>query len=278
MNRLVQLVRAKLRIDPTEDASASVPNPEPLSSAVTEADHWDWPISNPRRYRDDIAQTLERPTLERPTVKPVLHLRNDEPIVGTAYLEVTALPLHEQICEFGQRVKAMGVGQIKLVPIFLLRGVHVMEEIPAEVDLARQRLGSSLEVILCPHLGSHTGMGDLLCDRMRDVRTDRQVIVAHGSRRSGGNRSVDEIAAQLGAAVAFWAVPPTLESQLIDLMQAGYQRLAIIPYFLFAGGITDAITHMTEELAERFPRISIRLMPPLGATAELADLVVDLME
>ncbi|NEP55057.1 MAG: hypothetical protein F6K65_42260, partial [Moorea sp. SIO3C2] len=52
-------------------------------------------------------------------------------------------------------------------------------------------------------------------------------------------------------------------------------RVTIFPYFLFPGGITDAVTHLTEELAERFPRTTFRLLPPLGATADLADLIVE---
>ncbi|HEY9878548.1 MAG TPA: hypothetical protein V6D29_08835, partial [Leptolyngbyaceae cyanobacterium] len=40
--------------------------------------------------------------------------------------------------------------------------------------------------------------------------------------------------------------------------------------------ITDAITRVTEELAERFPKISFRLLPPLGATPEIAQLVTEI--
>jgi sirohydrochlorin cobaltochelatase len=52
--------------------------------------------------------------------------------------------------------------------------------------------------------------------------------------------------------------------------------MAILPYFLFAGRTTDAITHLTEELAERFPQMGLHLLPPLGPTPELAQLVIDL--
>ena len=59
-------------------------------------------------------------------------------------------------------------------------------------------------------------------------------------------------------------------------MQQGHQRIAILPYFLFSGGITDALTQRMEELAERFPKVTFRLLPPIGASRDLADLVIDL--
>ncbi|MDJ0703577.1 MAG: CbiX/SirB N-terminal domain-containing protein [Leptolyngbyaceae cyanobacterium MO_188.B28] len=198
------------------------------------------------------------------------------PIVGTACLELGPRPLHEQIYQFSQRVKAAGGAHVKVLPLFLLPGVHVMEDIPREMALARQILNTSLDITLCPYLGSHFGLRKLLIDRMAEVPTAARLLIAHGSQRPGGNKPIEEIAKQLGGIAAYWSVYPDLETQIIHLMQKGHHQLAILPYFLFPGGITDAITQFTEELAERFPRVNFRLMPPLGATPELADVVVDL--
>ena len=98
------------------------------------------------------------------------------------------------------------------------------------------------------------------------------------SLRPRGNRPVDSLAKSLGAAAAYWITEADIENQTIHLMQQGCSTLTIFPYFLFAGGITDAVTHLTEELAERFPRTKFRLLPPLGATVDLADLVVGTLE
>lgn len=202
--------------------------------------------------------------------------RYPAPIVGTACLELGPCPLHEQVHQFSQRVKAAGVNRILVLPLFLLEGVHVKEDIPMEMNLARQTLDAPLEMTLCPHLGSHLGLRRLLVDRMAEIPSEACLLIAHGSRRPGGNKSIEELAKQLGVIAAYWSVPPDLETQIINLMQKGYQQLAIMPYFLFPGGITDTITQLTEELAERFPRVNFRLMPPLGATPELANIVVDL--
>lgn len=226
-------------------------------------------------------QTLERTrtALRGAIVASRLSERvGDRVLVGTACLENSPLTLHEQICEFGRRAKAAGIEQLKLVPLFLMRGVHVMEDIPAEVSAAQQSLGEGLELSLCPHLGSHTGMTQLLSQKMTTLSSDGHLLVAHGSRRPKGNRKIESLAKHLGATVAYWSTPPDLETQVVNLMQQGCQRLVILPYFLFTGGITDAVIHLTEELAERFPKVCFRLLLPLGATPEIADLVADLVQ
>jgi sirohydrochlorin ferrochelatase len=150
-----------------------------------------------------------------------------------------------------------------------------MEDIPAEVEQARQELpGLTLDVT--PHLGSHPGLKGLLRAKLSATTSEAIILLAHGSRRPKGTDAVSALARALGGEAAFWAVAPSLESQVIHYMQTGVQRLAILPYFLFAGAITDAVTHLTEDLAERFPSISFHLLPPLGPSAELACLVVDL--
>ena len=204
---------------------------------------------------------------------------SSEVIVGTACLELATLPLSEQIYKFGTRLQAAGIRELKLLPVFLMSGVHVMEDIPQEIETARKQLGESLELTLCSHLGSHEDISSVLENRLASIDAEGSVLVAHGSRRKRGNKAIQGLARQIDAKmkVAYWATSPDIETQVIELMQQGCQRLTILPYFLFSGGITDAITHRTEELAERFPKIQFRLLPTLGATPEVADLIVNLV-
>ncbi len=226
-------------------------------------------------------QTGKTILLTRPQPKSA-PIQPSDVLVGTACLELAAIPLSEQIYKFGLRVKAAGVTELKLLPVFLMSGVHVMEDIPAEVKAAQQLLnhdsltGDALKLTLCPHLGSHQKLPNILAHRLASVPFEGSLLVAHGSRRPKGNRAILSLGSQIGTTVAYWATPPDIESQVIALMQQGCQKLAILPYFLFAGGITDAITHRTEELAERFPSVSFRLLPTLGATDEIAQLAVEL--
>ena len=266
MNRLADLVRKHLETD-------------------REAAHL--PLSNTYHEQDSAGKTT---LLTRPLQK-ALSAPPSEVIVGTACLELAPISLSEQIYRFAVRLKAAGVSELKLLPMFLMPGVHVTKDIPAEVDAARELLKDDwLKLTLCPHLGSHSKITAVLASRLASAGIEAGIdnsrvkggakgslLVAHGSRRPKGNQAIKGLAGQLGTAVAYWATPPDIESQVIDLMQQGCQKLTILPYFLFAGGITDAIVHRTEELAERFPSVNFRLLPTLGATDEVADLAVELI-
>jgi len=60
------------------------------------------------------------------------------PLIGTACLELSPVPLHEQIKEFGVGALAGGYNCFQVVPLFLLPGVHVIEDIPTEVAIANK--------------------------------------------------------------------------------------------------------------------------------------------
>ncbi|MBW4671180.1 MAG: sirohydrochlorin chelatase [Cyanomargarita calcarea GSE-NOS-MK-12-04C] len=198
--------------------------------------------------------------------------------VGTAYLELSSEPLHEQIKQFALHAKASNCTDIRILPIFLLSGVHVMEDIPAEVALSQQTVGQDMMISLQPYLGRHTGLWRLLVEQMvfRDV--EAWIILSHGSRRLGALEPVEVLAKRLEAVTAYWSVPPSLEWRVEELVTAGYKKIGILTYFLFAGGITDAIARKQEELKLQFPGVSFHLAEPLGATPELAEVIWDLMQ
>jgi sirohydrochlorin cobaltochelatase len=81
----------------------------------------------------------------------------------------------------------------------------------------------------------------------------------------------------LNAQLAYWSVPPSLEFLVTHLVKVGYRQIAVLPYFLFAGGITDAIAQEIHRLAQQFPQIQLHLANPIGATPELADRAVELL-
>jgi sirohydrochlorin cobaltochelatase len=200
------------------------------------------------------------------------------PLIGTACLELSQKPLHQQIAEFSDRALSCGYQQVQIVPLFLLPGVHVMEDIPAEVEQARQALKVKVKLELRPHLGSHTGLARLLQQQLDRTQAEQTILLAHGSRRKGSEHPVEAIAQQISAVTAYWSVAPSLDARVQELVLAGWRRIAILPYFLFAGGITDAIAEVVGQLQQQFPATEFCLMQPLGATQELADLIWDAIE
>ncbi|MBD2510004.1 sirohydrochlorin chelatase [Nostoc muscorum FACHB-395] len=213
---------------------------------------------------------------------------SSEHLVGIAALEMSPQPLHEQIQKFAKSAFGdAGVGlhqlsqnenRLKIVPLFLLPGVHVMTDIPAEVALAQQAIGQDIIIELQPHLGSHPNLEKLLAKQISTIKAEAWILLAHGSRRPGSKETVEAMAASLSAVAAYWAGPPSLESRVKELVAAGYSEIAILPYFLFTGGITDAIAASIEELKLQFSAVNFRLAQPLGASAELAELIWDLTD
>lgn len=203
-------------------------------------------------------------------------ISNKHPLVDKACLELSPLSLAEQIIEFSDRAIAQGCNKIQIVPVFLLPGTHVKEDIPAQVAIAQQALGQNIALDLRPHLGTHPGLVRLLTT-IRTSDIEAWILLSHGSRRLGAKEPVKAIAKQLNAVDAYWAIPPSLESRVHGLVAAGYQQIGILPYFLFAGGITDAIAQLVAQL-QVHPSITLHLTEPIGASAELAGLIWDLVE
>ncbi|AFZ02607.1 sirohydrochlorin chelatase [Calothrix sp. PCC 6303] len=228
-----------------------------------------------------------------------------EKLVATAYLELQPQPLHIQICEFANSVLKLGREQqaasredvilpltgeisveealanpkvnLKILPLFLLSGVHVMEDIPLELELAEKKLGANIHKIdLLPYLGTYPNFRELFTNQ--ETPGDATILMAHGSRRPGFSKDIEIVASRLNATACYWAVPPNLETTVQQLVDTGKRQIKIIPYFLFAGGITDAIANHVEALKLQFPGISLHLAEPLGASEDLANLIWDLLQ
>jgi sirohydrochlorin ferrochelatase len=195
--------------------------------------------------------------------------------VNTASLELDSLPLHQTIQQWGEEVLAFGIKELRILPLFLLPGVHVQEDIPREVRLAQQALGGKIRLELSPYLGSNPNLRQLLAGQFSHFPTEGRILLSHGSRRRSGNQPIEAIATHFKALPAYWSVSPSLREQVELLIKQGNLSVAIVPYFLFAGGITEAITQQVQQLRSDFPQIRFLLGEPLGATSELAKLIIN---
>ncbi|NET50113.1 MAG: sirohydrochlorin chelatase, partial [Merismopedia sp. SIO2A8] len=211
----------------------------------------------------------------------------DTILVGTACLELAPMPLHQQIVEFSDRALQLGYSTLLIVPLFLLPGIHVREDIPQEVAIAQRILSQTashkMDLHICPYLGSAPGIAETIQNPKSKIQNSTTplpptILLAHGSRRPGGNRPIEAIATQLGAHPAYWSVSPGLETQIQQLSQQGHNHITVIPYFLFAGGITDAIAQMVGEISDRYPHLTLILGQPLGARDDIVRLIINLVE
>jgi sirohydrochlorin cobaltochelatase len=206
------------------------------------------------------------------------HLSED--LVGVAFLELHPQPLYIQIQQFAKIAIAADCERLKILPLFLLPGVHVMEDIPSEVELARDAIGEDIVIDLKPYLGLSPKLQSLLTkqvavNKVTPNKSQGLILLSHGSRRPDSNVPVEVLAESLGAVAAYWSVSPSLQSRVQEFLAVGHELIAIFPYFLFAGGITDAIAQSVEELKLLFPGVSFQLAQPLAAIPELAEVIWD---
>lgn len=222
--------------------------------------------------QEKISQPAERLASKSEFSPSVAVLEPDNRVlVGTAALELAIIPLHQQIEAFAQKAQSQGFNHLQIIPLFLLSGVHVKEDIPAAVAKVR----SPIKLELKPHLGSYQGIKSLLSRQFADLSPQDRILLAHGSRRPGGNREVENLAAFFGAIPAYWSIEPSLSRQIDNLIAQGSLEIAILPYFLFAGGITDAIADQIFANLQKYPNVNLSLGVSLGATRELAEIIVE---
>lgn len=92
--------------------------------------------------------------------KAIMHvIKDDFPIIETGFLELAEPLIPDAIDRCVQR----GATNVSIVPYFLSAGRHVQEDVPAEVDKARE-MHSSIPMIVLPHIGASTQMANLIRD------------------------------------------------------------------------------------------------------------------
>lgn len=203
--------------------------------------------------------------------------------VEAAALEFADCPLHQQILQVGDRLCKTGIERLTIVPLFLLAGVHVKEDVPHEVELAQLALGDRLTLQILPYLGQsplmQTTLAQLFDSSAAGLETrPSRLLLAHGSRRAAGNRGVEALATQLQATPAYWSIAPHLDEQVTHFVRAGQRHIVILPYFLFPGGITDAIAQQVAQLRQRFPNLDLQMTPLLGDSDGFERLVAEAVQ
>lgn len=196
--------------------------------------------------------------------------------VGTACLELSRQPLHQQIIQFAHRTVAeSAVTELYLLPLFLLPGMHVRDDIPVEVTQAKTLLTIDCQLHLRNYLGAHAGLVPLLRRLLARLPASQRILIAHGSRRFGGNAPVEVMANRLQATPSYWAIAPSLATQIQSLLSDGHQDIAIQPYFLFPGGITTAIAEEVALLQQDYGETQLHVGQPLSEAPEFITLVLD---
>ena len=199
------------------------------------------------------------------------------PLVDVGSLELTPISLQKQLEKYAKFLQKRGCKRLKILPLFLVPGVHVCEDIPAEITPVQSRLAPGIKLELLPYLGSYPQILVILRKQFDRLPHNGKILLAHGTSYLGGNEWLKNLAIQLEAQIAYYSVKSSLQEQIELLISQQKQKITIVPYFLFPGKITDAIATEVKRLQQVYPDTELFLGKPLGATNELMNLIVEVL-
>jgi sirohydrochlorin cobaltochelatase len=207
-------------------------------------------------------------------------------LIGGGCLEGQEITLAQQLEQFAIKAIAIGITEIEILPMLLLAGVHVSEDIPNEVAIAQSNLQSKLQEDLIfritPHLGTDSQIPNLLLQHFQKYKNQKyrnteniekqgQILVSHGSRRVDANQVVEDLATHCQAIAAYWGVEPKIETQIENLLAQGINQINVLPYFLTEGGITEAIARKLDLYRDR---AQIQLLPVPLSDQKIVDIAI----
>lgn len=202
---------------------------------------------------------------------------NKSPLIETAFLELSSLNLATALIDFALKCIAQNCQNVKVIPLFLLTGIHQKKDIPKEVKIAQEKLqksGTKINIELKSPLGSYDHLITLLEQKFAQFPNKNRLLLVHGSSLKSANKEVEKIAFKLNADLAFWSIKPSLKEKIVNLIQLGVNNIAILPYFLFEGKTTKAIALEIKELKIKYPYLHIDYISPLADSIDLANLIV----
>ncbi|OYQ65737.1 hypothetical protein B9G53_06320 [Pseudanabaena sp. SR411] len=220
----------------------------------------------------------------------------DNRYISGGCLEGQELNLSQQLEQFATEVIPDGVSEIVILPLFLLEGVHVSEDIPEQVAIAESKLtdkfaekfpeqfsdrSSDRSIFrLMAHVGTDKQIPSLLLQHFEKYSDESglekqgRILMAHGSRRFGANQVVEELATQSQAIAAYWGVEPKIETQIENLLAQGFHKINVLPYFLTEGGITEAIANKLKPYRDH---IQIQQLPVPLSNEQIVDLALKII-
>ena len=188
-----------------------------------------------------------------------------------------------------------GATQIAVVPVQLLCAGHAKQDIPKEIDQAKNRYPDvtfsygkvmGVDPAMIDVLNARLEMGGLATKSQPPVYEEREsvsvLLVGRGSSDPDANSDLTKIARLLWetapvrevATCYLAATHPTLDEGLEQMVESAHPRVFVVPYLLFSGVLMRELRQKLDELSARTDKQFI-LCPYLGFDDQLVDVLVD---
>jgi len=161
-----------------------------------------------------------------------------------------------------------------ITPLLLASAYHARVDIPAMADAAK------VPVRQADTLGEDPRLVEVLRQRLTEIDPDGSrdtgvLIVAVGSSHASANARTATLASALSARggwgrvrVAYATTEPSVADGIAALRRDGADRIAVAPWFIAPGRITDRVAAVAADLG-------VAMSEPLGAHPLLAETVLD---
>jgi sirohydrochlorin ferrochelatase len=170
-------------------------------------------------------------------------------------------------------------GPAVVTPLLLTSAYHARVDIPSIV--AESEAGQRGDVLQTDTLGEDGRLVELLRRRLAEIGVESHhrdtgvVITAVGSSHASANAGTAGLgpalaknAAWAGVRVAFATAEPSVSDAIDELRRAGVSRIALAPWFIAPGVITDRVSAVAAAA-------DVGMAEPLGAHPLLAATVLD---
>ncbi|WP_311171696.1 CbiX/SirB N-terminal domain-containing protein [Halobellus ordinarius] len=182
--------------------------------------------------------------------------------------------------------------RLTVVPLSLFGASHVKSDIPVAVQTARAE-HDGLTIQYGSHLGVHPSLVALLDERVGAVESslgvDREtddvavVVCARGSSDPDSNADVHKLTRLLyegrdldRVEASFIGVTtPKLDDTLHSIAKERPDGIAVVPYMLGDGKLTQRIVETTREFDESYPYVDAGAGDPLGTDDRVVDVLAD---
>ncbi|MFC5907284.1 sirohydrochlorin chelatase [Streptacidiphilus monticola] len=204
--------------------------------------------------------------------------------VGGGFIELSPPPLADAVAD----LVAGGARSFAAVPLVLVSAGHAKGDIPAALVREKERHPGTSFRYGRP-LGPHPALLTVLERRLDEVlaadeRADTTVLlVGRGSTDPDANAEVFKTARLFwegrglaGVETAFVSLAaPDVPAGLDRCRALGAKRIVVLPYFLFTGILPERVAEQARDWAAAHPDVELRQAEVMGATQELADLVLE---
>jgi sirohydrochlorin ferrochelatase len=206
------------------------------------------------------------------------------PVVEAGFLNFSQPTFAEAVAKASQQ----GATRIVVLPYFLIQGYYVANELLALVQTVAGGY-PRLHFSMADALGAHPALVNLAIKRLTavdemPVSSRGLLFVAHGTPIAAANQPISQVMAQVQQRMGYGRAlvsylecnKPSIPDGITQLVDAGIERITILPYFLHLGRhVRHDLPALFAHARQTHPALDLRIAHHLDYDPLLVDAAAD---